>query len=117
MSSPSFVVERRDDHVYVAQEGELRDFHDVGRVQAAVDEALGELRKAIFDNRNTKAPTEELRDLMWRFVDDPDRFDAVAILLQSDLKQVRANMTALGRRVKLKAFNSLEAAQAWLAEQ
>ena len=113
---PKVSIEVREDYVLVTQRGRHDDIADVRRVQADVDAALAQsgLRVAVFDNRDTEAPAEHLRTMMWNWVQDTTRFDAVAVVLQSTMRGTRANMTAVSRGVRLRAFDSIDDAAAWL---
>jgi hypothetical protein len=71
-------------------------------------------RRVLFDNRQTLAPEEAVRDMVWAWIRDPTQLERVALLLESSMGVVRANMTAVSQRIRLRAFNSFEEARAWL---
>lgn len=50
---------------------------------------------------------------MWTWIRGSN-LERVALLLQSEMAVVRANMDALAGRTRLKAFSSEKAAVAWL---
>jgi hypothetical protein len=77
----------------------------------------GDIHRALFDNRQTTAPVDEIRDAMLAWVCEAGRFDALAVVLQSEMLVVRLNMDALAQRVRMRAFDSIAAAQKWLIEQ
>ena len=92
---------------------ELREFQqEIDRVRVESD-----VHRALFDNRQTTAPIDEIRDAMLAWVCEPGRFDALAVVLQSEMLVVRLNMDALAQRVRMRAFDSIAAAQKWLVEQ
>jgi hypothetical protein len=110
----AFTVENRGDHLWIAQEGALEDLAQAERMQREI-EAHAErtaCQLVLFDNRNTDVVSNEIRRSMFDWV--TTQFDRAALLLQSDLAVVRANMDSLARGAKLRAFdNALEAVD-WL---
>src|SRR5438128_2604879 len=74
------------------------------------------IHRALFDNRQTTVTPDELRDDMLAWVCETGRFDAVAVVLQSDMLAVRLNMDAIAHRVRMRAFDSVSAAQRWLVD-
>lgn len=92
---------------------ELQEFQqEIDRVRVESD-----IHRALFDNRQTTTPIDEIRDAMLAWVCEPGRFDALAVVLQSEMLVVRLNMDALAQRVRMRAFDSIAAAQMWLVEQ
>ena len=111
-----FSIEIRPNHVYVWQGGQLMDPSDAERLQREVEEAMGvaSLKRALFDNRATKAPEASIRDLMWRWITQPQRFERVAIVLASVDRRQAANERAETQPVEIRAFEDLDRARAWL---
>lgn len=78
-----------------------------------------ELRKqprdlALFDNRSTDTPPDDVRESMWDWV--TDTFDRTSLVLESEMLCVRANMNALVRGVRVRAFSSKILAASWLLQ-
>jgi hypothetical protein len=103
-------------HVVVWQSGRLASLDEARALQKAVRSRClrAGVRRALFDNRQTLAPEEAIRDLIWAWVRDPADFERVALLLESSMGVVRANMTAVSQKVRLRAFTSFEEARQWL---
>lgn len=115
VSDFQFRVEFRDDHIHVWQSGKLTLLGakslqgKVDRLQAAHGASL-----LFFDNRKTVAPSDEVRECMWAFIDETRRFRAIALVLAGTLTGIRANMTAASRSAKLRAFYDPNTALGWL---
>jgi hypothetical protein len=92
--------------------GQLRAFQ--GELERVLADTSA--RRALFDNRETTSPTDDIRDAMLAWVCEAGRFEAVAVVLQSDMLAVRLNMDAIAHRVRMRAFDSVPAAQKWLME-
>lgn len=109
-------VEVVGDTMLVWQKGTLRTFEEVAQFQLEMERACSgsAIRRALFDNRETAQTGDDVRDAMLAWVSDPARFDAIAVVLQSDMLAVRLNMDAIAHRVRVRAFDSVAAAQTWL---
>lgn len=113
-------IEAHDDHLLVVQEGALASVPEAEALQERIEAHLDAhglasgCRRVVFDNRKTTAHADEVRESMFQWA--TRTFDRVALLLESDMVGVRANMDALSRGAKLRAFHSLPEAIAWLRE-
>jgi hypothetical protein len=103
--------------VLVWQKGRIESVAQARAFQARIEAAVAQagVRKALFDNRETDVPSDDVRDCMFGWVTTPGRFTAVALLLTSEMLAVRVNMSALSLRVKMRAFDSRAKAEEWLA--
>ena len=111
----SFEITSQGDHALIHQTGRLANVADARKMQREIVERCLEwgVRRAVFDNRATIAPDDEVRELMWEWLVDVD-LERVALLLESPMAVVRANMTALAKGLKVRAFAELDEARAWL---
>lgn len=118
VSAHQYRVEVTPDTLLIWQSGAPASTADLRAFQAEIDRVRTEsgAKRALFDNRQTAAPTDEIRDAMLAWVCEPGRFDAVAVVLQSEMLAVRLNMDAIAQRVRMRAFESVAAAQKWLIE-
>lgn len=109
-------VETREGYVLARQSGKLQTVDEARQVQQAVERALEKAGHGLllFDNRLTGEPGNDARESMWAWCRDCSFVKRVAILLESDLSLVRANMTAVGKRSPVRSFDTEEAALAWL---
>jgi hypothetical protein len=112
---PTITVELRDGFAFVEQTGEL--------TMAVADELLERLegllasaghRRVLFDNRRTEAPSREVRDYIHGEVTTPGRFERLAFVFDSDMLVTSVRLDALARGIPLRAFATLEEAEAWL---
>ena len=111
----SYRIEQHEEYVYIHQAGRLTDAGARRLLQELEARLLASnVRKAVFDNRNTEAPDEPVRQRMWDWIENAGLLDKVALILESSLTVVRTNMTALSRRVQLRAFDSVTEAATWL---
>ena len=112
------VVEARDTHLFLLEEGELRSVDEVDRYTRAVDRVIAKtrLKKGVIDARGEIGePSKAVREAMWGWILAPDRgFNQVAFVLLSAMAVARVNMTALAQRAFVRAFESDFAAQRWL---
>jgi hypothetical protein len=115
-SDHRYTIELRDRYLRVAQFGTLPSLEAAVAMHQAIERVLErlELRRAMFDNRGTEPPAEDVRVAQWSWVTDAERFERVALLFKSDLTAVRVNMTSLSRRAHVKGFTDEAAAAAWL---
>lgn len=96
-----------------------RSIPDLGMARVALeqlDQALvsSGVRGIIFDTREMTPPSPEVNELYWNWVTAGKNHDRVAILVESEMRRIEGNMKALSKRVKLRSFHELEAAQKWL---
>lgn len=111
----SFEITSQGDHALVRQRGRLADLSEARELQTAVLHRCSEwgVRRVLFDNRESAAPDESVRDDMWSWISEVD-LERVGLLLTSPMGAVRANMTALSKGVKVRAFGELNEALSWL---
>jgi len=111
-------VEVAGELLVVWQRGAPDSLAQLGAFQDAVERVRTQtsVRRALFDNRETTSPGDELREAMVAWVCEAGRFDAVAVVLQSEMLAVRLNMDAIAHRARMRAFDSVPAAQKWLVE-
>ena len=102
----------------IEHSGSLASMEDVARVQRAVAAQCRKLktRKVAFDNRRTEPSLPEIEDAMRSWVLAPTGFDKVAIVLDSELRAIRFNMSAIAAGKRHRAFPSLNEAMVWLTE-
>jgi hypothetical protein len=107
-------IEVHEDHLIVVQEGALESVPQAEALQQRVESRCQEVgcRRVVFDNRKTTAHPDDVRAAMFDWA--TTHFEKVALLLESDMIGVRANMEALSRGAKLRAFHDLAEAVAWL---
>ena len=112
-------VEAREGYLFVRQRGVLDSVAEAQRVQQKIERALREhgVQLVMFDNRSTGEPAPEARESMWNWCRDCPLVERVALLLESDLTLVRANMTALGKRTQLRSFSDEALATEWLLKR
>ena len=113
-----YSVEVAGDTLLVWQRGAPDSLAQLGRFQDELSRAREETsaRRALFDNRETTMPPDEIRDAMLAWVCEAGRFDAIAVVLQSEMLAVRLNMDAIAQRVRMRAFDSVPAARKWLVD-
>lgn len=114
----SIEVEGRTGYLFVVETGQLRSVREV-EIYAREMEALiarSGVDKAVIDARGEIGdPPPEVREAMWEWLVAPDRgFTTIAFVLPSEMAVARVNMTALSRRVAIRAFDSVQQAQRWL---
>lgn len=113
MPPASTHIELRKGYVLVVMYGRLESLAQALREQrevARVCASRGD-RRVLFDNRHTEAPAEDVRNAMFEWA---GTFERSAILLQSEMGAVRANMWAVAHKLDVRAFASEEAAERWL---
>lgn len=112
-------VEERPGYLFIVESGRITGMTDVRRYQSEVDRIVRSsgLRRALIDARGEVGePAPEVRQAMWDWLLDAERsFDVVAFVLPEGMVTARVNMTALSRGANLRAFETMSAAQRWLA--
>jgi hypothetical protein len=95
----------------------LESVTDAWRFQQAIDGELkaGGQRRVLVDARRAKLSTKEINESMWAWVRSNRHFDCLAIVNESPVLSVAAQMkaTSIGT-TKVKVFHSLEEATRWL---
>lgn len=120
MSHPSggLRIEQREGHVRVTYSptDTMTDPRIARACCAAVDEVLRRsgLRAVLFDTRESADPSEEAREAYWVWARARAHHDRVALVVRSDLKKVRGNMTARALSAPLRSFDDVDQAEAWL---
>ncbi len=81
--------------------------------------AAATLTRVLLDYRAVGAHTDEVRECMWAWAEqaplDPHApIEAIAAVVTGELTRVRLNMTALARRVPMRAFANEVDAVKWL---
>jgi hypothetical protein len=111
-------VEVAGDTLLVWQSGAPATLEQAQQFQQEIERVrvASSVRRALFDNRQTARTPDAIRDAMLAWVSDPERFDAIAVVLRSEMLAVRLNMDAIATRVRMRAFDSVPAAQKWLAD-
>jgi len=107
-------LEYRNGILTVSYVGALESVDEAQRMQTAIEAACNEhgTRYLLFDNRTTTAPTEDVRDSMFKWA--IGWCGRGALVLDSELAAVRMNMNALAAGGRLRAFPSVAEAELWL---
>lgn len=111
-----FTVEIGPGYLHLWQGGELADREDARRVAEEVQamQARTGLRRLLMDNRATKAPGEAIREYVWRWASDPERFERVAILVKN--ATLAASIDARDAGGRLRGFTDHDEAAEWLKD-
>lgn len=73
------------------------------------------MRRVLFDYSKAGGGDESVRDAMWAWIGSAG-IEAVAVIVEGELARVRLNMTALSKRLPLRAFVREVDAIAWLTD-
>lgn len=73
------------------------------------------LEQVLWDSRPADGHPPAVRDAIWNWLEHGKVLKRSAILVESEMLRVSANLSAVGGRLCLRAFYSLEDAEAWLA--
>ena len=113
--SDDWRIEDGDQFVRVALHSRLDDAGDVDRLLKAVDAALTRtaFERVLFDYRGIDSHGEAVRDTMWTWASDR-MLAAVAVVVDGEMTRVRTNMTALSRKVRMRAFLDESDAVQWM---
>lgn len=107
----------RVDKGYVAvKDREIPDMDSALQSLAAIDKALTDngFTRVLFDTRELTAPSDEINELYWKWVQAAANHDRIALVVRSEMKRVEGNMNALSRGAKLRSFHDEDAAKKWL---
>jgi hypothetical protein len=83
--------------------------------QIASTAGTADVSSVLFDYRGVVGHDESVRNSMWEWA-SACGMNAMALLVDSELSRVRMNMTAVSKRVPIRAFLSEHEALAWLAD-
>lgn len=102
----------------VERSGELGTVEDAIAVQETIETTAQRTgaRKLVLDNRRTDPSSAPAVALMRQWLRMAD-FDAVALVLESELLRVSVNMDSVGHGRRIRAFGSVEDAVGWAAEE
>lgn len=73
------------------------------------------MRRVLFDYSKIGGADEAVRDAMWTWIETVG-LEAIAVIVDGELARVRLNMTALSKRLPLRAFVRGVDAIAWLTD-
>lgn len=110
-------VEARPGYVSVVGHGTVATLVDADRMQQQIDAALRKRLRptfALFDQRALELPDQAVRDIVWDHL--ISQFDRCALVVATEMLGVQANMTALLKGARLRAFNSKVMAARWLLQ-
>ncbi len=111
-----YTVAVRSGYVFVWQSGLATVAEELRQLQREVEAALAEAgtRNVLFDNRETQAPDEWIRAMMWTWLSSTPLIRRVAMVQGTVRAQRRANRTAELNRVLVQAFMDYDEAVGWL---
>lgn len=110
-----YEVEDRGTYILVSQRGLLPSVAAARVLQTRVERALAEsgCTVAVFDNRHTEVPPDEVRQSMFEWAIG-GTFTRVGLVVDGELVAVRATMESIASGRRLKAFNALDEAVTWV---
>lgn len=73
------------------------------------------VRRVLFDQTRAGTVDDPLREAMWTWIESAG-LEAIAIIVAGELARVRLNMTALSKRLPLRAFVREDEATSWLVD-
>ena len=112
-------VEQQEGLLFIVETGQIKSLPEVARYIAAMDDIVRRTGtdRAVIDARGEIGdPPAAVREVMWSWILDPGRgFSILAFVLPTEMAIARVNMTALSQGAKVRAFDSVFAAQRWIA--
>lgn len=116
-SRDDYRIDDGDHFVRVALHCRLDEAADVDRMLRAVDAALARssLECVMFDVRGIEGHGDVVREGMWTWAAERG-LRAVAVVVDGEMTRVRTNMTALSRKVRLRAFLDEHEAALWIRQ-
>jgi hypothetical protein len=116
-SPDDYRIEEGDQFVRVALHCRLEGSSDAQGLLGAVDAALTRsgFDRVMFDVRGVEGHIEAVSEGMWTWAIER-ALRAVAIVVDGEMTRVRTNMTALSRKVRLRAFLDEHEATVWMRE-
>lgn len=86
-------------------------------IHADVDRSMAsnDVFRVMFDYRGLGTELDTIRDAMWRWAEHT-QLEAIGVVVDGELARVRLNMTALSKRVPLRAFVREADAVTWLTD-
>ncbi len=118
LSDAYIEVEARPGYLFVVESGQLTRLGELRRYTARLDAVARRLGRdrALIDARGELGePPQSVRQAMWAWLTGEDRaIRSFAFVLPSEMAVARVNMTALACKARLRAFDSVQAAQRWL---
>lgn len=113
---PGYVLHLTVDRacLIVRQTGRLPSLTEARRVQKWIGAECirHRITRLVIDNRQTEAPETHVRDDMRKWVQSAE-FEAIAMVLNSELLRVGVNMDALQAARRMRAFRHLNEALHW----
>jgi hypothetical protein len=84
-------------------------------LQERIEAAAKATRRVLLDYRSVGAHADEVRESMWDWAARAD-LQSIAVVVDGEMTRVRLNMTALSRRVPMRAFLGPDEAAQWLVD-
>lgn len=104
------------DCLVVRYEGQVSTVNIAGRWLEDLDGALSKtgLDQILWDSRAAKGHPPEVRDRIWEWLEQARVLKRSAILVQSEMLRLSANLGSIGGKPVVRAFREFHDAIAWL---
>lgn len=113
---PPFDIADGEGILRVKQRRPLANPADARAGQMLLEQGLDRygVKRVLLDQSAIGSHAEDVREAMWKWAQSSGKVEAIALVLADELSGVIANMTAVSRKVKLRAFTELDTAEDWL---
>ncbi|MEO1481779.1 MAG: hypothetical protein AAFU77_06705 [Myxococcota bacterium] len=114
-----YSVRRGEDWLEVDYTGQVADLSIAQQWMTALDLELqrSQVEKILWDSRGAEPHPSEVRTSIWEWLKAARYLKVSAILVESKLLRVTANMSAVSSNIPVKSFHSRVEAAEWLRAQ
>lgn len=114
-----FWLQPRADYLYVRWAGQVADIGTAELWLAKVDDALREhdLFRILWEARPARVHPSDVRTHIWEWLGRAEFAAVSSVVVNSELLRVSVNLSRVASGVRLRAFETVEAAETWLSRQ
>lgn len=114
-----YTAERGPDFLLVHYRGRVATLEVADQWLSEIDQLLVDfaLSRVLWDSRDADPHPPVVRERIWTWLQEARVLKASSIVVNSEMLQTSANLSAVGGHLRIRSFQSRDAAADWLRKQ